>query len=269
MNYKLLFPTYRTRFLYLETTLDRLRENGKLGRTLHIGSGEGDYDRLIRSAVESLVAGDINQEDVEFARRLNEDLPDIEYKTFDALALPFESRSFELVIAIDVLEHVASADQMMQEVSRVLRPGGTAIISFPSLHFPVTYDPINRVLARFGTHISLGAYAFGHDKLIDPEWFQQLARQHGLQTQEATYLTKALAALIELYWPGVLQRFMKANATNQQTRTSQAFSLRPSNSAPPFQFLVDAIIRLDAKLLAHSRSSVGAAFVLNKAVSAR
>jgi 2-polyprenyl-3-methyl-5-hydroxy-6-metoxy-1,4-benzoquinol methylase len=46
----------------------------------------------------------------------------------DGHSLPFEDRSFDFVILADVLEHVANAGRVMQEVARVLRPGGVAYV---------------------------------------------------------------------------------------------------------------------------------------------
>lgn len=46
-------------------------------------------------------------------------------------ALPFRSGLFEAVLALEVLEHVGPDEELVAEIVRVLRPGGTAVVSVP------------------------------------------------------------------------------------------------------------------------------------------
>ena len=47
--------------------------------------------------------------------------------------LPYESASFDAVVCVDVLEHVEDLQKVLQEITRVLKPGGLFL-----------YDTINR-----------------------------------------------------------------------------------------------------------------------------
>ncbi|MEO0821068.1 MAG: bifunctional 2-polyprenyl-6-hydroxyphenol methylase/3-demethylubiquinol 3-O-methyltransferase UbiG [Pseudomonadota bacterium] len=49
---------------------------------------------------------------------------EIRYETGVGEALPFEDASFDAVVCVDVLEHVADLDRVVAEIARVLRPGG-------------------------------------------------------------------------------------------------------------------------------------------------
>ena len=49
----------------------------------------------------------------------------------DALALPYPDESFDSVIASEVLEHIPDDDAAIAELSRVLRPGGTLVVTVP------------------------------------------------------------------------------------------------------------------------------------------
>ena len=56
-------------------------------------------------------------------------------------ALPYANASFDAVVCVDVLEHVADLNKVLAEVARTLRPGGLFL-----------FDTINRnPLARFAT----------------------------------------------------------------------------------------------------------------------
>jgi SAM-dependent methyltransferase len=47
--------------------------------------------------------------------------------------LPFNDESFDLVYLTEVIEHLVRPDRALQEVRRVLRPGGQLIVSTPNL----------------------------------------------------------------------------------------------------------------------------------------
>ena len=64
---------------------------------------------------------------------------DIRYDVGVGEALPYETRSFDAVVCVDVLEHVDDLAQVLREVARVLKPGGAFL-----------YDTINRnPMSRF------------------------------------------------------------------------------------------------------------------------
>jgi ubiquinone/menaquinone biosynthesis C-methylase UbiE len=50
----------------------------------------------------------------------------------DATRMPFPAASFDIVIAAEVLEHIAADQSAMNEIARVLRPGGIAAVTVPA-----------------------------------------------------------------------------------------------------------------------------------------
>jgi SAM-dependent methyltransferase len=57
----------------------------------------------------------------------------------DPPPLPFEDGRFDLVTALDVLEHVDDDGRLLAELRRVLRPGGVALVTVPA--FPALWGP--------------------------------------------------------------------------------------------------------------------------------
>jgi SAM-dependent methyltransferase len=54
----------------------------------------------------------------------------------DAARPPFRSESFDLVMAIDTLEHLVEPDRALQACSRISRPGGTILMQFMPWYSP-------------------------------------------------------------------------------------------------------------------------------------
>lgn len=53
--------------------------------------------------------------------------------------LPFEAASFDAAVALEVLEHIDDDARAMAELARVVRPGGTLVVSVPTP--PAPWDP--------------------------------------------------------------------------------------------------------------------------------
>lgn len=266
MNYKFLFPTFRNRYRFIGQQLKQHQVTAA-EKSLNLGTGEGDYDALVRSFSNNLVSCDINERDIAFAKELNRDLTNVVYRIEDALDLTFADNSFDLIISVEVLEHVGKPDRMMEEVSRVLKPGGIAMLTFPRYQFPVTYDPINRWF-RKGTkrYFAQGAYAFGHDYLVKADEFESWCAANQLKIIHQENLSGALIGLFEAYWTGIVQRMFKDNATNLSENESKKRTLRPTQKVPGLVFLTDAIIQLDKFLFGRSKNSIGKGYVVQKVV---
>jgi SAM-dependent methyltransferase len=74
--------------------------------------------------------------------------------------LPFPDASFDLVTCFEAFHYVEDPDHGVREIQRVLRPGGTAVISVP---FVWEYDP--RILEHRYTGPELAALFAGWDEV--------------------------------------------------------------------------------------------------------
>jgi SAM-dependent methyltransferase len=103
------------------------------GAALCIGCGEGgELVALRRLGAARVVGVDTDAGRVDHARALATTEPGIEAHLGDGERLPFSDEVFDFVLCSEVLEHVSDPSRLLEEVARVLRPGGTLYLTFPS-----------------------------------------------------------------------------------------------------------------------------------------
>ncbi len=109
------------------------------GKTvMDIGCGKGGV--LISCALRGakVVGFDISEQEIRIAvSRINSaGILNAEVFKGDAERIPFPRNSFDLISITSVLEHVAKVDRVLEEVVRVMRPGGICCITGPNPLFP-------------------------------------------------------------------------------------------------------------------------------------
>lgn len=93
---------------------------------LDAGCGDGRYLAALDAELPARRAGtDISERILETARAR----VDADFRQGNLESLPFEDGAFDLVLCSQVIEHVLDADAAAAELARVLRPGGTLVIS--------------------------------------------------------------------------------------------------------------------------------------------
>ena len=98
-------------------------------RVLDAGCGSGYGAAELANA--AVVGIDISGEAVAHARRAFS-RPGVHFLQSDCESLPFAAASFDLVVAFEVIEHLAGWQQMLTEARRVLRPSGVLLVSTPN-----------------------------------------------------------------------------------------------------------------------------------------
>ncbi len=109
------------------------------GNMLEVGCGEGRGLETLAPYCTAYTALDKNRTLLE---QLKGQYPN--YSFIETNVPPFsgiESNSFDTVIAFQVIEHIHSDDFFINEIHRVLKPGGKAIITTPNIDFTLTRNP--------------------------------------------------------------------------------------------------------------------------------
>ena len=100
-------------------------------RVLDLASGEGFGAAILADAAAGVVGVEIDERTVAHSR-LNYGGDKIDFEVGDALDLArFEDGSFGAVVAFEMIEHVEDQGRVLDEIARVLEPGGLLIMSTP------------------------------------------------------------------------------------------------------------------------------------------
>ena len=95
---------------------------------LNAGCAWGYGTRFFAARAQHVAGIDVNADWIEVAR---ERYPQIDFRTASLEAIPYPDAAFDVVVCLDVLEHVADEQRSLEEVFRVLRPGGGQILTTP------------------------------------------------------------------------------------------------------------------------------------------
>ena len=105
-------------------------------RVLDVGCSSGAISYYLSSFVKSLVALDIDVAALRIARK-NYKKRNLNYLRANGLNLPFPDASFDLVICNEVYSYLPDSEKLMDEVYRVLKPGGSCYFSGGNWLFPI------------------------------------------------------------------------------------------------------------------------------------
>jgi len=100
-------------------------------RVLDAACGEGYGTAMLAGVAAQVVGVDIDAASVEHARARYAQRANLEYRQADVTKLPFDDRSFDIVVSFETLEHLAAQEQLLREFSRVLVDDGVLVLSSP------------------------------------------------------------------------------------------------------------------------------------------
>lgn len=172
---------HRLLWLYLKNETDFFTSKVKK-KVLHFAPEQAFY-KLFR-----------NQKNIDYTTTdLFSPLADVKA---DICNLPFEDNSYDIIFCNHVLEHIPDDTKAMQELFRVLKPGGMAILQIPQdLKREVTFadDSITDQKERAAI---FGQY--DHVRIYGRDYFDKL-RSIGFTVIEEDYTNKIAPELVEKY----------------------------------------------------------------------
>ncbi len=144
-----------------------LADHPPRGSCLNAGSGEGLFLEFLNGFgdLRRIVHMDLKRPDLS---RWESD-PRNEAVPGSLTNLPFGEAEFDFVFCTEVLEHVEGDAKALREIARVLKPGGTVLLSTPTPPAPddpahvregYTLDELKKKLASAGFEIANHEYCF-------------------------------------------------------------------------------------------------------------
>lgn len=148
------------------------------GRILDWGCGHGQVTDLLWRAGLNVTAFDYRPDADEGLEPL-ERYPHLQVRVSgDPRRLPFDDQSFDAVLSCGVLEHVEDPDASLEELRRVLVPGGTLYV----YKLPNRSSYLEAIAKRAGLYYH---GALEHDRVYDQRSASALLTRHRFSVQEA------------------------------------------------------------------------------------
>lgn len=169
-------------------------------RVLDVGCNRGSIEALFHQqhpekASRTVIDGvDISAEAIGQAQAL--ELPACTFRTYDGVELPFDDDSVDLVIMVEVIEHVVRKEELLKDVYRVLRPGGTLFFSTPN---PDCWTLRIEAFAWRVMRAALGRKQPAKDAFVSGPALTSLLREAGLESTSPAPL---------YFWPHLYVAFV-------------------------------------------------------------
>lgn len=100
-------------------------------KILDLGCGLGEFSSILKNEDFEVFCADGSKKYVEMIKkkRFNASYFDFNEK------FPFKSESFDLVISLEVIEHIEKAEEFLSEINRILKPNGYFLVSTPNIAY--------------------------------------------------------------------------------------------------------------------------------------
>lgn len=157
-------------------------------RALEVGPGAGVYLPVLASLFDQVTAMDIENVYLEHAQRLTALHPNLTLAADDITRSQLADGSFDLILCSEVIEHIPVPGAALQEMHRLLSPGGIMIISTPQrystleLAAKVAFLPgiVNLVRMIYGEAV----LEMGHISLMSAKEFRSRLEASGFHLLE-------------------------------------------------------------------------------------
>lgn len=101
-------------------------------RVIELGCGMSYFPEMARLKGAESYGVDFSKKAID---QLQIEFPEVRYICCDATNTPFPNGKFEVVVSGEVIEHLESPQDLIDEMARICKKGGKIILSTPHLEF--------------------------------------------------------------------------------------------------------------------------------------
>lgn len=123
---------HNTRFKWVQEAIIKYSKlNDSFSNSIEYGPGSGIYLPLLASKFDKVVAADIEDAYLKGIKPLLNKFDNLTLLLDDVQHSTLENCSFDLVLCSEVIEHIPNPEASLETISRILKPGGIAILTTP------------------------------------------------------------------------------------------------------------------------------------------
>lgn len=119
------------------------REYVKGKETADIGCADGYGTQYLADYTKNTIGVDYSEVTIAEARKKHAAKTNLSFISGKVPPIPLESESKELVTAFQFIEHIENRKGFMQDVMRVLKPGGTFLCTTPNAKMSIARNPFH------------------------------------------------------------------------------------------------------------------------------
>lgn len=119
-----------------EMAIKRLLRGRHFEHAVDVGGGYGRLSKYLTNFADKVTLAEPSQQQLDIAKLYLKDTPQVAQKLLQAADLKMKDASADLVLVVRVLHHLPDPMPELNEISRVLKPGGTFLLEFANdAHF--------------------------------------------------------------------------------------------------------------------------------------
>jgi SAM-dependent methyltransferase len=140
---------------------------------VNLGCGSGPQMVVYKGQFDKMIGIDINKSRIERSIEVANEIGVENYEGIvgNVEATDLDDAIADVVLAFDIIEHVKSPERLVAEAHRVLKSGGSLVITYPTMHdhYQDWGSTLKWLVTRSGSH---------NDLLLNDEWDPDVHNNH-------------------------------------------------------------------------------------------